>query len=196
MDLAWEVLRSNRKAVSTKTKIWNSTKPGRDRTNSIKWPQIWVWNCSEPSRGWGKGSFLSSSTVPHHPPPFTSLSALLLYSEICAPHHCSIPKSCRQHCHVIRMGKLSELRVETPEPAFNHFSSSQASPEFSCFVPCRKVLLWDVYEIKRENTCSGMCFVFKNRPLNCSLSPQAGHGHIPGFPWIVSFITACKTQRY
>lgn len=32
---------SNVKAVSTKTKIWNSTDLRGDRNNSIKWPQVW-----------------------------------------------------------------------------------------------------------------------------------------------------------
>ena len=47
MDLSWEVLRSHRKAVSTNTKTWNSTKLRQGRSNSIKWPQVWFWYYSD-----------------------------------------------------------------------------------------------------------------------------------------------------
>lgn len=197
MDLAWEVLRSNRKAVSTKTKIWNSTKPGRDGTNSIKWPQIWVWNCSEP-RLWPEKKALCSPVpllYPMTPSLSRSPSALLLH-EICAPHHCFIPKSFRQHCHVMRTGKLSQLSLDLTisldlKYHLNSDALFHAENSLEMLMRLRK----------RENASYGMYCVLKNRPMNCSFSfsPHTvlcAHSHIPGFPWIISFIHACKTQSY
>lgn len=51
---------------------------------------------------------------------------------------------------------------------------------------------------KRENTSYSMYCVFRKRPKNCSLSssPHSGYGHIPGFPWMVSFISGTKIAAY
>lgn len=82
MAVSWEVPRSTIKAVSTETKIWKSTKSRWDRSNSIKWPEIWFWYYSE-LRLYSDlrkklfslqlGSCITSLFLPL----FTSLSALL-----------------------------------------------------------------------------------------------------------------------
>lgn len=164
MDLAWEVPRCNRKAVSTKTKIWNSTKLGRDRTNSIKWPQIRVWNCSEPRPDSDlRKRLFSLSPVPllHAMTlPFSmSLSALLLH-EIRALQHCFIPKPLPWDQG--REAQSAES-VEPPQPEFNHLSHSLWM--LMLFAPCRKQTCFETFMRlrKRENTSNSMYCVFRNR---------------------------------
>lgn len=167
MDLAWEVLRSNRKAVSTKTKIWNSTKPGRDRTNSIKWPQI--WNCSEPRLYPDLRKRLFSlqfhCCIPW-PPPFPQVFLHFCYMKYVFPTIISF----QNHLGSTALWSGQESSVswewwKPSQPGFNHFFWSQESPESWYFISCRKQSCFEAFMRLREKIHPMECIVCLGRGL-------------------------------
>lgn len=103
----------------------------------------------------------------------------------------------QSHLGSIATGSEQESSVswewwKPSQPGFNHFFWSQVSPEPWQFVSCRKQSCFEMFMRlrRRENASCWMYCVFRKRLKNCSLSfsPQSGHGHVPGFPWMAFYI--------
>lgn len=184
MDLAGEVLRSHRKAVSTKTKTWNSTKLGKDRTNSIKWPQIWGWKCSEPRlySELRKNLFSLQFCIPWpFPSPWVFLhfcyGKYLFLTTISSQNHLPGDQG--------RKAQSDSVNSHSLDLTISLHLRYHLNPD--ALIPCRKQSCFEMFMglRKRKNTSCGMFCVFQNSPLNCSLSfsPQATfevfHGWFP-----------------